>query len=476
MVSVYVGRKQELQKLERLWDKKVPSLVVMKGRRRIGKSRLIQEFSKQYKTFLLVGLPPSGHETHQSQIDFFMKELCRQSNLPEFTVDDWMKVFQLLSRQLKDEKTVVAFDEISWMGSKDPDFIGKLKTAWDLYFKQFSQLIFILSGSVSSWIEDNILSSTGFLGRISLTLDIPELSLNESIQMLKNQNVKESPNNYLKLLTVTGGVPRYLEEVQGSLTIESNLHNMCFSTSGILFHEFEHIFSDLFDRRKEFYKKIVILLANGAKDQAEICKGAGLKLGGDIVHYMEHLIQSGFVKRYYTWSIKNGKISKLSQYRLSDNYVRFYLNYILPQKQAIESRLFDNSSMGRLPTYEGIIGLQFENLILNNRELIWNRLNLPKEDILCEGPFFQRTTQRTQGCQVDYMIQTKYNVLFICEIKYTKRPLSKDIIQEVEAKAAKVRAPKHYSKRIVLIHVHDEPEYIQGETYHWTVINALSFL
>jgi hypothetical protein len=191
---------------------------------------------------------------------------------------------------------------------------------------------------------------------------------------------------------------------------------------------------------------------------------------------MEHLIQSGFVKRYYTWSIKNGKISKLSQYRLSDNYVRFYLNYILPQKQAIESGVFDNSSMGRLPTYEGIIGLQFENLILNNRELIWNRLNLPKEDILCEGPFFQRTTQRTQGCQVDYMIQTKYNVLFICEIKYTKRPLSKDIIQEVEAKAAKVRAPKHYSKRIVLIHVHDEPEYIQGETYHWTVINALSFL
>lgn len=238
MITPYVGRKLELQKLENLWDKKNPSLVVIKGRRRIGKSRLIQEFSKKYKLFLMVGLPPSGQETKQSQIDFFMKEMCRQANLPEFTVDDWMKAFQLLASQLKEEKTVIAFDEISWMGSKDPDFTGKLKTAWDLYFKQSSQLVFILSGSVSTWIDENIVSSTGFLGRLSLTLDIQELSLLESVQMLKNQNVKESSYNYFKLLSVTGGVPRYLEEVQGGQTVESNIQNMCFSSSGILFDEF----------------------------------------------------------------------------------------------------------------------------------------------------------------------------------------------------------------------------------------------
>lgn len=476
MTTPYVGRKRELQKLENLWDKKNPSLVVIKGRRRIGKSRLIQEFSKKYKLFLMVGLPSSGQETKQSQIDFFMKEMCRQANLPEFTVDDWMKAFQLLATQLKDEQTVVAFDEISWMGSKDPEFTGKLKTAWDLYFKQSSKLVFILSGSVSTWIDENIVSSTGFLGRLSLTLDIQELSLLESVQMLKNQNVKESSYNYFKLLSVTGGVPRYLEEVQGGQTVESNIQNMCFSSSGILFDEFEYIFSDLFDRRKEFYRKIVLLLANGFKDQGEICKALGLKLGGDISSYMGHLIESGFVKRNYTWTIQEGKMSKLSRYRISDNYLRFYLNYIFPNKPAIATGLFDGGSISRLSAYDGIMGLQFENLMLNNRELIWQKLNLSKEDIKCDGSFFQRKNQRNKGCQVDYLIQTKYNVLFVCEVKYTKKPVSTDIIQEVEEKASRLSAPKNFSKRIVLIHTHDEPEDIQGDKYHWSVINALSFI
>jgi AAA+ ATPase superfamily predicted ATPase len=476
MTTPYVGRKLELQKLENLWDKKNPSLVVIKGRRRIGKSRLIQEFSKKYKLFLMVGLPPSGQETKQSQIDFFMKEMCRQANLPAFTVDDWMKAFQLLAIQLKEEQTVIAFDEISWMGSKDPEFTGKLKTAWDLYFKQSSQLVFILSGSVSTWIDENIVSSTGFLGRLSLTLDIQELSLLESVQMLKNQNVKESSYNYFKLLSVTGGVPRYLEEVQGGQTVESNIQSMCFSSSGILFDEFEYIFSDLFDRRKEFYRKIVLLLANGSKDQSEICKALGLKLGGDIGSYMRHLIESGFVKRNYTWTIQEGKTSKLSRYRISDNYLRFYLNYILPNKPAIATGLFDGGSISRLSAYDGIMGLQFENLILNNRELIWKKLNLSKEDIKCDGTFFQRKNQRTKGCQVDYLIQTKYNVLFVCEVKFTKKLVSTDIIQEVEEKASRILAPKNFSKRIVLIHTHDEPENIQGDKYHWSVINALSFI
>jgi AAA+ ATPase superfamily predicted ATPase len=476
MTNPYVGRKLELQQLESLWDKTSPSLVVIKGRRRIGKSRLIQEFSKRYKLFLMVGLPPSGHETKQSQIDFFMREMCRQANLPEFTVDDWMKAFQLLANQLNNQRTVIAFDEISWMGSKDPEFIGKLKTAWDLYFKQSSKLVFILSGSVSTWIDENIVSSTGLLGRLSLTLVLKELSLSESIQMLKNQNVKESAYNYYKLLSITGGVPRYLEEIQGGRTVEGNIQNLCFSRSGILFDEFENIFSDLFDRRKELYKKIVLILAHGAKDQMEICEALGLKVGGDISAYLKHLIESGFVQRDYTWNILDGKTSKLSHYRISDNYMRYYLHYILPNKQGIASGLFDGGAINHLPGYDVIMGLQFENLILNNRELIWAKLNLSKGEIKCDGAFFQRKSQRTKGCQVDYLIQTKYNVLFVCEIKYTKGPVRLDIVQEVEEKTSRVLAPKNFSKRIVLIHVHDEPEVVQGDKYHWSVINALSFL
>lgn len=74
--------------------------------------------------------------------------------------------FGILAQQSQKGKIVLILDEISWMGSKDPTFLAKLKTAWDLYFKNNPQLVLILCGSISSWIEENILSSTGFLGRI----------------------------------------------------------------------------------------------------------------------------------------------------------------------------------------------------------------------------------------------------------------------------------------------------------------------
>ncbi len=452
-MSIYVGRKKELQRLEDLWNKTTPSLVVLKGRRRIGKSRLAKEFSKQNNELIFTGHPPSGSETNQSQLDLFMFDLCRWFQLPEFTVDNWTKAFQLLFKHLPSEKTVLVFDEISWMGSKDPDFMGKLKTAWDVYFKESKNLIFILSGSVSSWIEKNILSSTGFLGRLSLVLDLKELSLKESVQLLSNNGIQESNYNTFKLLAVTGGIPRYLEEILPNKTAEMNIRDLCFSSSGILFREFEDIFSDLFDRRKDFYKKIVLLLSQGSKDLSHLCEGLGLKMSGDILEYMNHLIQSGFVSRDYTWSLSSGKTSKLSVFRISDNYVRFYVKYILPNKAGIEKGAFEEASLSKLPAYTSVMGLQFENLVLNNRSSIWEHLHIAKEDIVCDGPFFQRKTKTQEGCQIDYMIQTKFNTLYVCEIKFNDAKQS--VVQEVQEKIKRLKIPKHMSVRPVLIHLND---------------------
>lgn len=83
------------------------------------------------------------------------------------------------------------------MGSKDPTFLGKLKTAWDLYFKMNPQLILILCGSISSWIETNILSSTGFMGRISLDMILEELSLSECNEFWDGDNAVASHDKIL---------------------------------------------------------------------------------------------------------------------------------------------------------------------------------------------------------------------------------------------------------------------------------------
>jgi hypothetical protein len=96
--------------------------------------------------------------------------------MPKIQVSEWIEHFIFIGNRAKGKKIVIVLDEISWMGSEDPDFLGQLKTAWDLYFSENPDLILILCGSVSSWIEENILKSTEFVGRVSVDMVLDKLS------------------------------------------------------------------------------------------------------------------------------------------------------------------------------------------------------------------------------------------------------------------------------------------------------------
>ncbi len=238
----------------------------------------------------------------------------------------------------------------------------------------------------------------------------------------------------LKILSVTGGVPRYSEEIDPRLNAEENIKNLCFTKGALLADEFNRIFSSLFLRNSESYKKIVNVLSMGDKEFTEICKALNTELSGRILEYLAELELSGFVKRDYTWHLKSGEDAKLSKYRLSDNYLRFYLKYIDKYKTKIERDSFNFKSLAALPGWDSIIALQFENLVLNNRQYIWQILGIKSEDIISENPFFQHKTARQLGCQVDYMIQTRFGSLYICEIKFSKHPIDYTIVDEMEQK------------------------------------------
>lgn len=123
-----------------------------------------------------------------------------------------------------------------------------------------------------------------------------------------------------------------------------------------------------------------------------------LKRSGDIGEYLDELQKSGFVSRDYTWNIKSGGVSTLNQYRLCDNYARFYLKYVFPNRIGIEYGKFNKVLISNLPSWNTIIGLQFENLILNNRQLLWRFLWIHPEEIICDNPYFQRKTARYADC------------------------------------------------------------------------------
>jgi len=133
-----------------------------------------------------------------------------------------------------------------------------------------------------------------------------------------------------------------------------------------LVSEFNNIFNDLFLHNTNTYKHIVEALVSGAKEPSELAEALGKKLSGKLSEYMCELELAGFICRDYTWSIKTTEDSKLSKYRLSDNYLRFYLKYVSKNLSKIQRESFTFKTLTSLPAWDAVMGFQFENLVLNN--------------------------------------------------------------------------------------------------------------
>jgi hypothetical protein len=98
-------------------------------------------------------------------------------------------------------------------------------------------------------------------------------------------------------------------------------------------------------------------------------------------------------------------------------------------------------------------------------------IGIPVEEIVMDGPFFQNTIARQAGCQIDYMIQTRFNNLYVCEVKFSKNPIGPKIIKEMEEKTKRLKVPKHFSIRPVLIHVNGVEDSVLDEGYFDKVID-----
>ncbi len=137
---------------------------------------------------------------------------------------------------------------------------------------------------------------------------------------------------------------------------------------------------------------------------------------------------------------------------------------------------FEFSSFNFLPAWSSIIALQIENLVLNNRHEIITRLGIPKNEIIFHGPFIQRATEKNKGCQIDYLIQTQFNTLYLCEIKFSRNLIEKSIIDEIEQKIKALGVPKNTSIRPVLIQVGKLHDHLIDAQYFSNTIDLTQLL
>lgn len=472
-MSDFIGRARELREFREILKRRNASLVTCQGRRRIGKSRFIMEGGRGCNQLLtFVGLPPREGLSAQDQLEAFSIHLSRQTRAPKLPLADWPTAFQLLASQLDPgEKTIVLLDEISWMAIGDRDFAGHLKTAWDQEFSRIPGLTVVLCGSVSSWIEDNILNNTGFAGRCTWQFDLQPLPVSECAAFWGKRLERVSPKELWRMLAVTGGVPGYLEQLMPSRSAAVNIERLCFNSGGMLFHEFDRIFHETFNKRAETCEAIARALVSGPRTLQQIASSLERGRGGSLTGTLRDLELAGFIRKDRFFDPVTGKTRPRDhRFRLADNFLRFYLKYVEPVREQIEAGLYQRVPLESLEAWDTIMGLQFETLILGSLDRVFEELELGNRTILNAGPYAQNKTQRRQGCQIDLLIRSRQS-LYLVEMKFRKK-IRADAIDQVKEKIARLKLPRTQSVRTVLLHSGELESNVEASDYFDFVVSA----
>lgn len=443
-----IGREQELEELNKDYDHPKSSLIVIYGRRRIGKSSLVQHYATE-KPFL--SFEAIEGETTPKQIEHFISQLLHQVDdefLPQITFTTWDQVFRYLTVKLKerkknDRKQVLFFDEFQWMAANQSSLVSLLKYFWDNEWKKLKVQL-ILCGSIASFMINKVIKSKALYGRIDVEKVITELRPFELRQFL---NKDRTLHEVLKYILIMGGVPKYFELIGRRESFEKNIQRMAFSGSGYLFNDYEKIFYGQF-REYKTYEKIIHFISEKPQALEAISRHLKMKSSGGIKRYLQNLEAARFIRSYKP--IQKTKTSVV-KYKIFDEYLIFYFRFIQPHRKEIEGDIKNNVFLKKVkPTWSPWLGIAFENFCLKYNTVICEALGV--RDLVVEvGPYFERKSP--EGFQIDLLIKRTDHTWTLCECKYYDKLVGVEAIKEFQKKMSLVDIPRGISVEKVLITV-----------------------
>lgn len=429
---------------DRLSDHSKSQLLIIYGRRRIGKSTLIGKSLAGRKNVLFFeGL--QGEST-QTQIDQFLSDLARQTGRVKLAAKNWREVFQGLEETMAKGRWIVVFDEFPWMAAGRSAIVSDLKLYWDRWAGN-KGLILFLCGSVSSFMVKHLVHSRALHNRKTLEMCLGPLIPAESAQFIKRRGLWEKAQLYMCL----GGIPKYLEQIDPALSLEKNLNRLCFCSNGFFVNEFETLFKEQF-RSVRTYESIVQALADSPASLSEMSRKTKIAKGGGLHEYLRNLISAQFVKEYSPFAAMRKRRTRTKLYKLTDPFLIFYLRYIHKNRDIISmntrENLFRSIAQSSIEQY---YGFAFERLCEDAFGNILEGIHLELADIVNMGPYFQRGFENGRGFQIDNLIMRRDNVWTVVEYKYTKKPVGMQVVDEVSKKIERLSAPRRISVEKALV-------------------------
>ncbi len=425
MKSLIVAREKEQAELKRLIDEPTAQLLAVYGRRRTGKTFLVREYFNDTFTFKHTAVSPlelqerdDGELIYRIQLNEFAVSLRKYGSKDDTPIKDWFEAFHrleaLLDSKRKKGKLVVFIDELPWLDTPRAGFLSAFEHFWNDWGSGKHNLLFIVCGSATSWMLDNLVNNKGGLyGRSNCEMHIHPFTLNETERYLQWRGLTFDRYDTVQAYMLTGGVAYYLSYFKPGKSLAQNVDEVFFSADGFMQKEYDRLFTSLF-ADNEGYRRIVEVLGCNryGLTREVISEKAGVSLGGTLSNMLKSLVQSDLVSTYWNF----GESKKTQYYKLTDMFCLFYLGFV--QRNPTTNRTFwnDNQNSPRLISWRG---RAFEDVCFVHQQQVKRAVGI--EGVQAEVyPWHTTGDAASPGAQIDMLIDRADRVVNLCEMKFTQ--------------------------------------------------------
>ncbi|MBO7378380.1 MAG: AAA family ATPase [Bacteroidales bacterium] len=436
MNQLFIGREKEQQQLKEYLNSEQSEFIAIYGRRRVGKTFLIQKVIGSDYAFYVAGM---NKVSMRIQLKNFMQGI--QKKQPEVPVaKTWLDAFVALENYLEtlpEGRKIVFIDEMPWMDSPRSNFISGLEHFWNSWASWRDDIKLIVCGSATSWIINNLIKNRGGLhNRVTHKIPVKPFTLRECQLYFDAKGFRLSTKQIAECYMVLGGVPFYLSKMNKGESVAQNIDRLIFAEDGELHDEFQSLYDSLYKNAANHIKIVTALATKGqGLTRKEIVGKTNLADNGKFSLMLEELESCGFIRSYEPFLMETGKDvgrnsadrkSSDTLYQLVDSFTLFYFQ-VLKKAGAHDSHYWSNNQNSHV--YSTWSGLSFEMLCLNHAEQIKNALGISG---ITANVFSWYGKGSLRSAQIDMLIDRADRTINICEMKFWNRPYAMSAKDEAD--------------------------------------------
>ena len=333
---MFIGRKNELKYLNDKYNSNKAELVVLYGRRRVGKTETLSEFFKD-KPGIFFSCRQCANSVQLAAFSEALFELDIPAKKYISSFKDWNDAFAALDEIKSEQKTVIIIDEFPYMCKQDTSVPSILQNLWD-HKLRYANIMLVLCGSSMSFIEDELLASQNPLyGRATGIYKMAPLPFNDVREFCPNYSTEDK----ILLFAILGGIPHYLQQFNYSVPLEENIKTEILTKGSVLYNEVEFLLHQEL-RETSIYNTVIEAIALGNTKFNQIFQKTLLDKTKLSV-YLRNLIKLGIVEREFSSLSKEKERANKNngEYHLTDSFFRFWYAFAYKNFSELEDGAID---------------------------------------------------------------------------------------------------------------------------------------